>query len=240
MAVNRRLESGQIYVTVDILALTVEEGKLRILLSRRREPPFQGCWALFGKLVGQEETAEEAARCLLREMLPPGEGYLEQLYTFADLGRDPRGRVISIAYLAVLPWGSLGQLREGQQLFQLGMDREGLCLRGPGGELLRRRDLAFDHGSIVETGLLRLRGKLQYTDIGFHFLCDTGSFTLRELQTVYEAVQGRPTDGGNFRRSMQSRYIDTGRIVRTDQREGARQKRGRPAARYRLSGPEGG
>ncbi len=234
---NRRLESGQIYVTVDILALTVEGGKLRILLSRRREPPFAGRWALFGKLVGQEETAEEAARCLLREMLPPGEGYLEQLYTFADLDRDPRGRVISIAYLAVVPWGSLERLREGQQLFQLDTEEDELCLIGENGERLRREDLAFDHGTIVRTGLSRLRGKLQYTDIGFHFLHDTGSFTLSELQTVYEAVQGRPTDGGNFRRAMQSRYIDTGRIQRMDQTRGTQPRRGRPAARYRLSAP---
>lgn len=230
----RELDAGHIYVTVDILPLTVKEGELRILLSRRREPPFEGCWALYGKLVEQEETAEQAARCLLREMLPPGEGYLEQLYTFAELDRDPRGRVISVAYLAVLP--SLRSTQE-QGLFRLQTDGEGLLLTGESGQTLRRADLAFDHGSIVETGLLRLRGKLPYTDLGFYFLNDTGSFTLSELQEVYEAVQDRPTDSGNFRRAMQSRYIETGRIAVTEQRKQTRQRRGRPAARYRLCAP---
>lgn len=233
------LKANQIYVTVDLLPLTVADGELRILLSRRPEEPYAGRWALFGKGVGAAETAEDAARSLLREMLPLEGSYLEQLYTFSELDRDPRGRVISIAHLAVLPWQSLQKTlpREGEglKLFRLHTMDGALCLAGEDGALLQREDLAFDHGRIVETGLLRLRGKLQYTDIGFHFLNNTDSFTLGELQTVYEAVLGHPLDSGNFRRSMQSRYIDSGRIEGTAPAKSGSRRRGRPAVRYRLN-----
>lgn len=230
------LEENQIYVTVDLLPLTVAEGELRILLSRRPEAPCAGRWALFGKSVGAAQTAEDAARSLLSEMLPLEDVYLEQLYTFSELDRDPRGRVITIAHLAVLPWKRLQKAlpREGLELFRLHMRSGQLCLTGEGGESLERDDLAFDHGRIVETGLLRLQGKLQYTDIGFYFLNDTESFTLGELQTVYEAVQGHPLDSGNFRRSMQSRYIDSGRMEGTAPAKSGSRRRGRPAVRYRL------
>lgn len=233
------LKADQIYVTVDLLPMTVAEGELRLLLSRRREPPFAGHWALFGKGLGASETAEDAARSLLGEMLPGENAYLEQLYTFSDLDRDPRGRVISVAHLAVLPWRSLRETlpREGLTLFRVCADRDGLRLTDEEGTALDREELAFDHAAIVETGLQRLRGKLPYTDIAFHFLSDADSFTLVELQTVYEAVLGHPLDGGNFRRSMQSRYIDSGRIQLTAQSPDGSRRRGRPAARYRLNRP---
>lgn len=231
------LEGSQIYVTVDLLPLTVAEGELRILLSRRPEPPFAGHWALFGKGVSAAETAEDAAWSLLTEMLPVEHAYLEQLYTFSALERDPRGRVISIAHLAVLPWDSLRAAlpREGLKLFRVHVDGDGLLLTDEDGTPLDREEMAFDHAAIVETGVRRLRGKLQYTDIGFHFLSDTDSFTLVELQTVYEAVLGHPLDSGNFRRSMQSRYVDAGRIQLTAQSAPGSRRRGRPAARYRLN-----
>lgn len=233
------LKANQIYVTVDLLPLTVAEGELRILLSRRPEEPYAGRWALFGKSVGAEETAEDAARSLLGEMLPVEDAYLEQLYTFSELDRDPRGRVITIAHLAVLPWDSLREAlpREGLKLFRVRVDGEGLHLTDEDAAPLAREELAFDHAAIVETGLQRLRGKLQYTDIGFHFLSDTDSFTLVELQTVYEAVLGHPLDSGNFRRSMQSRYMEAGRIQLTAQSAPGSRRRGRPAARYRLISP---
>lgn len=234
------LTQEQIFVTVDIMALTVQDGQLKLLLSRRVRPPDQGRWALFGKLIGVEETAETAAKALLEEMLPVREVFLEQLYTFSDRERDPRGRVISIAYLAVLPWKELqGVLSAGDpklRLFTLHADGGGLRLGSPDGTELTGEDLAFDHGTIVETGLLRLRGKLHYTDIAFHFLNDTRSFFLSELQGVFEAVLDKPVDGSNFRRAMLGRYVDTGRMVQVEHPSTARRRgRGRPAALYCLT-----
>ena len=101
------LEQDRIYVTVDVLPLSVYEGTLYILLSRRKDPPYQGRWALPGRFVKADESAEAAAGRLMHEMLPSGDGYLEQLYTFSELNRDPRGRVISMAYLQIIPWKEL-------------------------------------------------------------------------------------------------------------------------------------
>jgi hypothetical protein len=93
-------------------------------------------------------------------------------------------------------------------------------------------DLAFDHGRIIETGVLRLQGKIDYTDIGFRFLNDTEAFSLSELQTVFEAVLDRPLDISNFRRFILGRYEKNGRMVQTEQAE--KKGRGRPAVLYRL------
>jgi len=98
------LRQDQVFVSVDLLILTVREGRLDLLLSRRNRPPFEGCWALPRKLVERADSAEATALKLLRERLPLREAFMEQLYTFTELNRDPRGRVISIAYLAAVPW----------------------------------------------------------------------------------------------------------------------------------------
>ena len=228
------LESGRLYVTVDILIMTVRNDRLILLLSRRRDVPYAGRWALPGRFVGTEESAEESVRKLLEEMLPIGGPFVEQLYTFTDAGRDPRGRVISIAHLAIVPWGRLEELlaRETTQLqpWEVRSEGGGLRLTGKDGTILRESDLAFDHGRIIETGVARLRGKIDYTDIGFHFLNDPGAFPLSELQTVFEAVLGVPLDSSNFRRSLFGRYEKTGRLKQTEQLE--KKGRGRPAALY--------
>ena len=234
------LRQDQVFVSVDDLILTVREGRLNLLLSRRAGPPFQGCWALPGKLVERADSAEATALKLLRQMLPIREAFMEQLYTFTELNRDPRGRVISIAYLAAVPWERLSPLLpaegQGPRLFGVSLNGGALGLEGGEGLLLTGGDLAFDHGRIIETGVQRLRGKIDYTDIAFHFLNDPRAFTLGELQTVYEAVLERTVDASNFRRTIQNRYEETGRIAQTDRAEAPRKRgRGRPAAIYRLT-----
>ena len=104
------LERDRLYVTVDALILTVREGRLYALLSRRKNPPFQGRWALPGRLVGLDEPVEATLDGLLAEMMPEGPRFYEQLYTFSDLNRDPRGRVISIAHLVAVPEAPSGGL----------------------------------------------------------------------------------------------------------------------------------
>ena len=212
------LEQNRIYVTVDVLPLSVYEGTLYILLSRRKDPPYQERWALPGRFVDAEESAEAAAGRLIHEMLPSGGGYLEQLYTFSELNRDPRGRVISMAYLQIIPWKELqaSVFRGGASMacFEVDLDDQGLRLRSGDETILTGGDLAFDHGKIIETGIRRLRG-------------------LSELQNVFEAVLGEKIDKSNFRRTIINRYEKTGKLKQTDLP--VRRGQGRPAALYSMT-----
>ena len=233
------LEQDRLYVTVDMLILAVRDGGLNLLLSRRTSPPYAGRWALPGRFIGTEESAETAVRRLLEEMLPVEDAYLEQLYTFTDVNRDPRGRVISTAYLVILSQRKLDRIlqeRETPFLRFAVTDQDGLRLKGEDGTGLIGSDLAFDHGRIIETGLQRLRGKIDYTDVGFRFLNDPQSFSLGELQTVFEAVLAKKLDASNFRRFILNRYEKTGRLAQTEQAE--KRGRGRPAALYCLKKQE--
>ena len=230
-----RLNPAEVPVTVDAVILSVREGALRVMLSRRKEEPYSGRWALPGRFLGSAENAEEAVRLLLEEMLPVSGAFVEQLYTFSAQRRDPRGRVVSIAHLVILP-ASPRALREaearpGMRGFAVSLDDAGLRLRD-GDTELRGDELAFDHGQIVETALRRLRGKIGYTDIGFHFLADSGAFTLGELQSVFEAVLARREDSSNFRRMIRAQYEKTGRLQPLHRME--IQGPGRPSALYCL------
>ena len=230
------LKPDQLYVTVDTLILTVMDGKLCLLLSRRKDPPYEGRPALPGRFIGQEETAEETVRYLMNEMLPGAEPFLEQLYTFTEVERDPRGRVISAAYLVILPQQKLEKVlaESGTSLrpYRVTAEDGRLRMDGEDGTVLREEDLAFDHGRIIETGIRRLQGKIDYTDIGFRFLNSTDAFSLSELQTVFEAVLGMQLDSSNFRRAILTRYERSGRLWQTAQEE--RKGRGRPAVLYRF------
>lgn len=241
MRMHESLSQGQLYVTVDLLILTVRYGRLNLLLSKRKDEPYAGRWALPGRFVGLDESAETAVRKLLDEMLPIRDAFLEQLYTFSDVSRDPRGRVISTAYLVIIPGQKLDALMEKTDTpfrrFGVTEETDGLRLAGEDGMVLTGSDLAFDHGRIVETGILRLQGKIDYTDVGFRFLNDLKAFSLGELQTVFEAVLGKKLDSSNFRRFIRNRYEETGRMILTDRED--KQKRGRPASLYQLTEKEG-
>ena len=231
------LDANQRYVTVDLILLTVREGRLNLLLSRRNNPPFAGRWALPGRFVGLHESAETAAQLLLQEMLPLPEAYTEQLFTFTQADRDPRGRVISCAYLVVAPWSRVAAALDAHGAsfgcFEAALEGGELRLTAEDGRPIDGEP-AFDHARIAETALRRLRGKIDYTDIAFHFLNDPRAFTLGELQAVYEAVLEKTVDGSNFRRTIQNRYEETGRIAQTDRAEAPR-RRGRPPAIYRMT-----
>ena len=205
-------------VTVDLVLMTVAEGNLSVLLQRRAEEPFLGTLALPGGFVGIGETLDEAARRVLGDKAgigAQGTAWLEQLYTFGDPKRDPRMRTVSVAYFALLPPAVL----EGGVL-----SRADLALRpvsAPG------EPLAFDHASITATAHERLRGKLDYAPIAFALLPEL--FTLRDLQSVHEAIVGTPFNKPAFRRRM----LDTGWIEATGQRESDTPFR--PAELYRVS-----
>lgn len=229
------LKQNQLYITVDIMIMTVRKGRLLLLLSKRKDPPYADHWALPGKLVEQNETAEAAVRRLLEEMLPGPEPYIEQLYTFTGVDRDPRGRVISLTYLVCVPWAKLQPFLPSSTFhcFHLTSEEERLSLKDENGDMLQEQSLAFDHGHIIRTGLTRLRGKIDYSEIGFSFLEDPQAFSLSELQNVFEAVMDSALDASNFRRFIRTRYEKSGRIQLIDKEE--KRGRGRPANLYRLS-----
>lgn len=231
------LNASPLYMSVDGLILTIRGGRLTALLSRRTHPPFEGQWALPGRLIRPEESADEAVAQLLQEMLPGAAAYSEQLYTFTQPGRDPRGRVVTIAYLILLPWETLAPLLEQPgvtlRCFSLCDGPSFFPLTGDDGTRLDPADLAFDHGRIFITGVTRLQGKIDYTDVGFHLLRDMQAFSLSELQTIFEAVMRQSLDASNFRRGILAKYETSGRITQTDSIK--KQGRGRPAALYQFT-----
>lgn len=203
-------------VTVDLVLMTVADGVLSVLLQRRREEPYVDALSLPGGFVGIEETLDEAARRVLAGkagVVAQGSAWLEQLYTFGDPQRDPRMRTVSVAYFALLPHAVLEQAVTSKADLALQPVTE------PG------EPLAFDHAAIIATAHVRLRGKLDYAPLAFSLLPDL--FTLRDLQTVHEAITGTTFNKPAFRRRM----LDTGWIEATGQRES--DTAFRPAELYR-------
>lgn len=182
------LDRSSIQVTVDVVIFALRESELQVLLIQRGVPPFKDRWALPGGFVLEGESLEEAARRELSEETGVRDVYLEQLYTFGDPDRDPRGRVVTVAYYALLT-SETAPLVAGTDA---GAARWMPARAHP--------PLAFDHEDILRCALERLTNKLEYTTVGFQLL--PKKFTLSRLQRVYEAVLGRELDKRNFRRKM--------------------------------------
>jgi len=175
-------------VAVDIVIFTIRSGELCVLLVKRGVPPFADQFAIPGGFVLDNESLDEAALRELKEETGVADVYLEQLYSFGDPDRDPRGRVISVAYFALIA-----------------ADRSPLVAGSDAAEarwwpVCKLPPLAFDHGKILDYSLERLRNKLEYTTVGFQLL--PSRFSLTELQAVYEAILGKKLDKRNFRRKL--------------------------------------
>jgi len=175
-------------VTVDIVIFTLREGSLQVLLVKRGVPPFEGQYAIPGGFIRGDESLEEAALRELHEETGVRNVFLEQLYTFGDPKRDPRGRVITVAYYALIASDKLSLVAGADAAEAQWFPASSVP------------PLAFDHKSILDYALERLRNKLEYTTVGFQLLAQ--KFTLGELQAVYEAILGRPLDKRNFRRKL--------------------------------------
>lgn len=218
-------------VTVDLVLMSIIDGRLAALLQLRGEQPCAGSWALPGGFVGIDESLDDAAKRVLATKAKMEGNWLEQLYTFGKPDRDPRARVITVAYFALLPGDEFGAaLRNDDDLVlaELTMPCEGE-VGGPvgacsidGAELA----LAFDHADILGLAVRRLRGKLDYSRIAFALLPDL--FTLRQLQDVHEAILGVQLNKPAFRRRM----LDKGWIEGTGARETGASFR--PAELYRV------
>jgi len=175
-------------LTVDCVVFGFDEGELKVLLIQRALEPFKGRWALPGGFVRVDETIDEAARRELAEEAGLKNAFLEQLYTFGTVKRDPRGRVVSIAYYA---------------LVKLSDHRTKAATDAANAEwfpISKMPKLAFDHADILATATDRLKGKVRYQLIGFELL--PPKFTLSQLQHLYEAVSGADLDKRNFRKKV--------------------------------------
>ena len=188
----------RVAVTVDVVLLTLRQGKLSVLLVERGSHPFRGCWALPGGFVRPDEDLDVAARRELVEEAAvdvlPAAMHLEQLRTYGAPNRDPRMRVVTVAYLGMAP---------------------GLPVPVGGGDAARARfwpvedlstedgpTLAFDHDRIIADGVERARAKLEYTPLATAFVDEP--FTIADLRRVYETVWGAPLDPANFQRKVLS------------------------------------
>src|SRR5258708_6920825 len=154
-------------ITVDIVIFTIQSGALRVLLVKRAAAPFLGQFAIPGGFVHEDEDLEQAALRELREETGVADVYLEQLYSFGDVARDPRGRIITVAYFALI---------SADRRLQAGTD----AAEAEWWPMNRLPRLAFDHARILNYPLERLRNKLQYSTVGFQLLPE--KFTLTELQ----------------------------------------------------------
>lgn len=226
----RRTEYARPAATVDLVIFTVVDADLKVLLIRRGLPPFKGFWALPGGFVrvgnaydDQGESIDDAAHRELSEEtgLPSRSCYLEQLAAFGRPGRDPRTRVISIAYFALISADKIPLVRAGS-------DAAAAKWYSVAHEV-KRLELAFDHEEILETALARVRSKLEGSAIVFELVPLT--FTVTELRAAFEAVKGAPLDAANFRRRFAGMLAD-GVIV---QAPGRRLTSTKPAKVYRFT-----
>ena len=182
-------------VTVDCVIFGLDEGELKILLIQRALPPYKGQWALPGGFVQLDESLDIAARRELKEETGIDNIFLEQLYTFGDVNRDPRERVITCAYYALV------------NLDEYKIEADSDAKSAAWFLLDDTPSLAFDHQKILDTAIKRLQGKVRYEPIGFELL--PPKFTLTQLQNLYEKILGKLLDKRNFRKKIKSMDVLT-------------------------------
>ncbi len=216
-------------VTVDMVVFTVVDLDLKVLLIERGVSPFEGQWALPGGFVrvgdgaaDQGENLDDAAVRELQEEtgLSPQDVFLEQLYTFGVAGRDPRGRVISVAYYALVPADRVPRVKAGD---------DAVDVTWVSVSRLDRVKLAFDHSEIIELAVQRIAGKIEY-DLRLAMSLVPRSFTKAELRRVFEVVTGNEYDKSNFNKRF-NRMSEDGVIIDAPGKRAAAGP-GRPAHLY--------
>lgn len=213
---SRKMRKNKyVLIAADTIILTIEEDELKVLLVKMKKRPYIGHWAAPGGMVRPKESVDRAAKRHLETVTGISDVYLEQLYTFGRVDRDPFGRVVSVAYFALIPWEDprLGTIRR----------RPDVQWRS----VSRLPELAYDHGEMIRCAVERLKAKIEYTTIAYSLLPPL--FTLTELQTIYEIVLGRKLDKRNFRKKILSLQI----VRKTDNAVSG--KAHRPAALYEFT-----
>ena len=207
---------SEISVTVDIVIFTLREGDLQVLLVKRKHPPYAGRWAIPGGYVNADESLEDAAARELYEETHVQGMHIEQLFTFGEPLRDPRGRVVTVAYFALVPAPVMVEAGDDAA------EAQWKCVA-------HLPAMAFDHNQIVAYALQRLRYKLEYSALGFQLL--PAQFTLSDLQQAYETVLGETLDKRNFRRRiLQAQVLEATDAYRTHEGRPARLDRFREDA----------
>jgi ADP-ribose pyrophosphatase YjhB (NUDIX family) len=201
-------------VTADLVIFTVCESRLKVLLVKRAEEPFASCWSIPGGFLEAGESLDDAAVRVMRDKTGVKEVYLEQLYTFGDPDRDPRARVITVTYFALIPWKNLIQPASSNVADVAWFPVDDLP------------SLAFDHKKIVNYAVVRLRAKASYSNVVYGLMPER--FRLSDLQKMYEIIIDKPLDKRNFRKRM----LATGLLQETGSRDslGAH----RPAMLYKF------
>jgi 8-oxo-dGTP diphosphatase len=206
-------EFEQPEVTVDLVIFTVNDDKLKALLVKRGEQPYAGFWSIPGGFLRRSESLEGAANRVMQEKTGVKEIYLEQVYTFGKPDRDPRMRVITVTYFALIPWTSLIQPESNKVTGLAWFTVDELP------------ELAFDHREILDYAVNRLRTKASYSNIVYGLL--PSHFSLSDLQKIYEIIIARDLDKRNFRKRM----LATGLLQETGRKDiGAH----RPAMLYQF------
>ena len=205
-------------VTVDLVLFTVNENRLKVMLVKRAEEPFRDDWSLPGGFIKKGESLDDAAQRVLIEKTGVNDVYIEQLYTFGEPKRDPRSRVVTVAYIALIPWQSLPQPESDKvtDLTWLPVDH--------------LPKLAFDHKAIIGYAVTRLRAKVSYSNIVYGLM--PKQFRLSELQNMYECIINDKLDKRNFRKRM----LATGLLKETGKKDIAGAHR--PAMLYQFKTKE--
>ena len=173
----------------------LDSQSLKVLLVKREEHPYKDDYSLPGGFLLPEESMEDTLKRTLKEKTGLKDIYCEQLYTFANVDRDPRMRIISCAYISLI---DTSQTRiHSAEWFEL--------------QEAQKMSLAFDHNQIIDEAIVRLRGKINYTDLVFHMMPD--EFTISQLQEVYEMILGEKLLAPSFRRTIADKIEDTGRMT---------------------------
>jgi 8-oxo-dGTP diphosphatase len=201
-------------VTVDLVIFTVNDDMLKVMLVKRAEEPFADSWSLPGGFIKNSESLEDAALRVLKEKAGVENVYVEQLYTFGDLDRDPRARVITVTYFALIPW---------KDLVPPPSDKVTDLMWASVNHLPK---LAFDHKQIVAYAVKRLRAKASYSNIVYGLM--PRQFRLSELQKMYEIIINDKLDKRNFRKRM----LATGLLQETGRKDVAGAHR--PAMLYKF------
>lgn len=176
------------------------EASLQVLLYKRAEKPYENTWCLPGGFLNIDELPEDNISRKISEKSHVDSCVLEQLYTFCDLKRDPRARVISIAYLGLMNEMKSQEFNDKGEWFSVQLKEDHTLLLQNGDLQIEEGDLGFDHYFMIKTALMRLQSKIWYSNMAFHLL--PTEFTLTQLQNVYEVILGKKEQAANFRRKI--------------------------------------
>lgn len=175
-------------IATDTVLLALDDNKLKVLLVKMNKAPFEGMWAVPGGLVRGDESVDDSAQRVLREKTGIKKAYIEQLFTFGKLDRDPFGRVVSIAYLGLIPEINV-EIKTSTEHGEIKWF-----------DVTYLPKLAYDHLEVIQTALKRLRSKFEYTNIIFQLL--PKEFTMKEMQTAYELIREEKIDKRNFQKKV--------------------------------------